>query len=312
MFAPQQKIQLKKDVTVTRPMVIQKQTILGMKDISDDQMKIVSPDVITTRSTEDPQERLILRQLGEDDDTDMQVMAQPKAMLGVVLGPVPEVLHDYLRLGDTPGVWVTQVLDDTPAQEAGLEDGDIIVAMRVGKEDWNPASEDSLRHLIADSEPGTVVELKYIRAGTHDKTKVKLSQWDASRMGSGFVGQPLELKELRGLETPDFEGEDLFEWTTPGEGDHHFKIVIDPERINKLIEGFKFDGKLLKEHLERSLPNELKPMKVQPLPGPYREIEEMMDLLEQQMKDMERMFENLHRQQNEINRKLKEAKSRDA
>ncbi|NOG53852.1 MAG: PDZ domain-containing protein [Planctomycetes bacterium] len=327
MVGPSKKLHVQKNVQVAKPMVMHKSKTLTLRGTGDGQMKVVSPGVIGTKG--EPQERLMLKHLGQDQVQGM--MAPPKAMLGVVLGPVADVLHDYLQLDEGTGVSVTQVLENTPAQKAGLQEGDIIVAITVGgKKDWKTVNEESFRGAIAKSEPGTVIAMKYLRAGKADMTKVKLGKWDPALMGGGMMGEADEkMMELHGLATPEDRKDGVWQWKAPDgeqefqiviepdqmfgeEGMHEFRFELKPEHLDKMVEGFEFDEKQLKEHLRKALPNPGKPMKVQPIPGQYRELEEMMELLEQQMREMEKMFERMHQQQSEINQKLKKAKSLDA
>jgi len=63
------------------------------------------------------------------------LIAAPLAMadddsgyLGVMLQDVSPSMAKALQLGDQTGVLINQVVEDSPAAKAGLQDGDVIVA----------------------------------------------------------------------------------------------------------------------------------------------------------------------------------------
>jgi serine protease Do len=65
------------------------------------------------------------------------------------------------------------VEDDGPADEAGLKDGDVIVAFN-GKKVDDP---DDLRELARDTEPGEIVEIEVIREGKTKKLTLTVGEW---------------------------------------------------------------------------------------------------------------------------------------
>jgi serine protease Do len=93
-----------------------------------------------------------------------------RAYLGVLPQDLDQTMADYYGLDRPQGVLVAQVNDDTPAQKAGLEDGDIILT--VDGEKIRNASD--LRNTISLSDVGEKVELRIIRDGKEKKLQVKL------------------------------------------------------------------------------------------------------------------------------------------
>lgn len=82
--------------------------------------------------------------------------------LGVYMQQITSDLREGLDLKKSDkGVLISGVEDDSPADEAGLEDGDVIVEFD-GKSVTSP---DELRDLVADTEPGSKVEVVVIRDG---------------------------------------------------------------------------------------------------------------------------------------------------
>jgi S1-C subfamily serine protease len=60
--------------------------------------------------------------------------AEPKpAYLGIAFGPIPPVVRDYLGLEKKAGIMVMDVVESTPASEAGLKKMDIIVKLEANR-----------------------------------------------------------------------------------------------------------------------------------------------------------------------------------
>lgn len=73
------------------------------------------------------------------------------------------------------GVYIDGVIDGEPAAEAGIEEGDVVVA-------WNGDRVESvaeLRRLVSETPPGRVAELTVLRDGAEREVSVEL----AARMG---------------------------------------------------------------------------------------------------------------------------------
>jgi len=93
-----------------------------------------------------------------------------RAYLGVFPQPVDQGLADYYGMDRPRGVIVAQVNEDTPAEKAGLKDGDIILAVD-GEEIPNPSA---LRNVISLAGVGHEAELQILREGEPRTVKVKL------------------------------------------------------------------------------------------------------------------------------------------
>jgi S1-C subfamily serine protease len=82
--------------------------------------------------------------------------------LGVYMQQITSDLREGLDLKKSDkGVLISGVEDDSPADKAGLEDGDVIVEFD-GKSVTSP---DELRDLVGDTGPGSKVEVVVIRDG---------------------------------------------------------------------------------------------------------------------------------------------------
>jgi len=86
----------------------------------------------------------------------------------VTLGVIP----DYSAGEATGGVKISGTTPGTPAEKAGLKDGDVIVR-------WNEKAVDSLQDLsdfLANAKVGQVVKLKLLRDGKEVETEATLAK----------------------------------------------------------------------------------------------------------------------------------------
>jgi len=81
------------------------------------------------------------------------------------------------------GALILKVQPDSPAEKAGLQEGDIITAVDGQKVD----REHPLDELIGKHEPGDEIELTYHRAGRERTTRVKLGE-HPEETGKAFLG----------------------------------------------------------------------------------------------------------------------------
>jgi serine protease Do len=100
-----------------------------------------------------------------------------RGRMGVYLTDVDRDVADALGLANTQGGFVGRIERGGPAEQAGLRDGDIIVAFN------GTAIERSaqLRRLAADTRPGTTVNLTVLRNGTARHVTVTLAELESER-----------------------------------------------------------------------------------------------------------------------------------
>ncbi|MFO7609002.1 MAG: DegQ family serine endoprotease [Candidatus Krumholzibacteriia bacterium] len=96
-----------------------------------------------------------------------------RAYLGVLPQEVDQNVADYYGMDRPRGVIVTQVNADTPAQKAGLKEGDIILTVD-GQEIDDPSK---LRNVISLSEVGHKAQLKLLRDGKEKTVGVTLEKF---------------------------------------------------------------------------------------------------------------------------------------
>jgi len=92
-----------------------------------------------------------------DDDGD-------EGYLGVMLQDVSPSMAKALQMGDKSGVMINEVIDDGPAEKAGIEDGDVILEFN----GQTIAEYKDLTKAVRATSPGDKVEVVVLRGG---KTK---------------------------------------------------------------------------------------------------------------------------------------------
>ena len=102
----------------------------------------------------------------------------PKAMLGVRMAYSGPALGSQLDIDPDKTTLITHVAEDTPAQSAGFERWDIIIAMD-GATDASPAS---IRTVLRSSEPGDTVSFTILRADKQKKISAVLEKSYSERM----------------------------------------------------------------------------------------------------------------------------------
>ena len=89
------------------------------------------------------------------------IAAPKRGWLGVAVQEITPSLQKALELGDRKGLMITEVMDDSPAERAGLLEEDVIL-----RYDGEPVSRISeLRRLVRRTSPGTEVTLRIWRDG---------------------------------------------------------------------------------------------------------------------------------------------------
>jgi serine protease Do len=119
-----------------------------------------------------------------------------RAWLGVQVQPVNQGIADYYGLDRPVGVLVARVNEDTPAEEAGLKDGDIILSVDGRKVD----TVSELRNTISLLPMGKTVDLDIQREGKDMVKKVKLDELPTTdQMARGRTNGPTADDGIEGV-----------------------------------------------------------------------------------------------------------------
>ncbi len=98
-----------------------------------------------------------------------------RGWLGIYLGELTDELREAFKIDADQGVLVQQVQKDSPADKAGVLDGDVILEL-----DGKPVQDvNSLRFHIAELRPGTEVALTLLRDGRRLTVTAKLEELEA-------------------------------------------------------------------------------------------------------------------------------------
>jgi serine protease Do len=93
-----------------------------------------------------------------------------RGWMGVQIQPITEDLAKTYRMADAKGAVISDVTNDSPADKAGLEPGDVVVEVDGRQVEDN----NDLSRYIASRAPGTNVRLKVLREGAEKNISLTL------------------------------------------------------------------------------------------------------------------------------------------
>jgi serine protease Do len=117
-----------------------------------------------------------------------------RGYLGITPGDLNPALARQFKVPDVGGVLVNQVEPNSPAEKAGLRQGDVIRTLNGQKVDGVAR----FRALVAGMNPGSVVTLGILRDGQPETIKVTLAEQPTTIAGADG-GQALIEGTLRGI-----------------------------------------------------------------------------------------------------------------
>lgn len=223
-------------------------------------------------------ERVTYHRFYHDDEERVVVPELPttrRAYLGVSLDNLNEQLGAYFGVDEGKGALVTEVMEDSPAEKAGLKAGDVIVSI-----DGEPVGDASdVRNLIRDYEKGDQIDIAIIRDHRADRFTAELEEREQLFFGHGAIVGPdmakLNMPKLHGL----FKGNymDDFEFDFDSE-EFEREMAKLAEELSKLKFEFKdleelgFDREELRREMEQ-LRRELKDLQVEL----HKELQDLRD-----------------------------------
>lgn len=217
-------------------------------------------------------------------DRRLQPSEPPRPMLGVVLAPIDPLLARHLRLDPAKVSMVAEVMDGSPAMEAGLVAGDLL--LEIGGE---PASIERIGEVVSRQGPDGEVKIAVLHDG--EKRSVKLRPRMMAPEG------------VRGMPAPggpglDFEFDDRGD--RPAQGGDWQDLRSSLERMRERMGGEvrerlqewreQWEGPWGEEHIRRPL-REFRDQTRREFDRLIREMEryeeEMRDRLERRWREMQ-------------------------
>lgn len=120
--------------------------------------------------------------------------------LGVNIQDINDDLMDYFGLKSKDGVLVAKVLEDTPAQKAGIKEGDIIVKL-----DGNDITKtNDLTKFVARTQVGKEADVQIIREKQQMTLRVKVGQRPDTVKEDNFI-ESEDKESWRGLKVKSLE-----------------------------------------------------------------------------------------------------------
>ncbi len=119
-----------------------------------------------------------------------------RGWLGVSIQPLTPEMAQSMDIPQKKGVLVSEVFDETPAAEAGIQAGDVVLEFN-GKDVTDPSA---LQSAVAWTKPGTRAKVVLVRGGKRKTVRVEIArrpeQPDLARARSPGGGAAAELEEL--------------------------------------------------------------------------------------------------------------------
>lgn len=125
-----------------------------------------------------------------------------RSVLGVYIQEVDEDLASSFGLEESGGILISQIMDGSSAEEAGLQEGDIVVELN-GKKTGKVGS---FRNRVASTPPNTQVDLKIFRDGEYREISAITKAMDGEGVVANADDEP-ELYVKLGIEVENLDGE---------------------------------------------------------------------------------------------------------
>lgn len=100
------------------------------------------------------------------------VIVTGKPRLGVRIQELNEDLAPYFKVEEYSGVLISEVTEDSPAEEAGLKAGDVITKI----DDEEISDPEDLIEALNEYDEGDVITVEYVRKGKTEKVEVELEE----------------------------------------------------------------------------------------------------------------------------------------
>ena len=98
----------------------------------------------------------------------------PRAMIGIVMEPIGGVASAQLRIPEGQAVVLTEVIEGMPADEAGLQEHDIVLKC----DGTEPLSKQEFTNILNRAHPDDALNLMILREGSPMELRVSLRAYD--------------------------------------------------------------------------------------------------------------------------------------
>jgi len=136
------------------------------------------------------------------DDNLHNIFIAKRNGIGVSLQSLSEQLGDYFGVSEGEGALVTEVMEDSPAEDAGIKAGDVIIEVD-GDEIENPSDVSSI---IGDFKKGEKVDVVVLRNKSEQKFAVEVDELENYGLGDFdiqmFMDDNIILNSPRSLKAP--------------------------------------------------------------------------------------------------------------
>ncbi len=127
----------------------------------------------------------------QDDDAmgflkRMHFAREDRGFLGVSLADLSNQLGEYFNVKNGEGALISEVHEDSPAAQAGLKAGDVVIKL----DDRDITSTESMLDAMSDTKPQDTVVLKVVRKGKQKSFKVTLDKMPDNEFPQAMSGFP--------------------------------------------------------------------------------------------------------------------------
>ncbi len=157
--------------------------------------------------------------------------------MGVAIQNLSDQLGEYFGVEDGEGILVTEVFEDSPAEEAGLKAGDVIIAI----DDEDVAETDELQEIIAEKEEGDEVTVEFFRNGNKQTATVEIVEDEHGLHGFSIPDIDIDIPNI-----PNLKHLDHFYFSD--DDDHeYFEVKEYRQEMEQLKQELKAMSRELKE-----------------------------------------------------------------
>jgi serine protease Do len=153
-----------------------------------------------------------------------------RGYLGVMIQPVTPDLAKEFKLPDNTGALIGDVTRDSPAEDAGLKAGDVIIEFNGRK----VTDSRHLRLMVSQTAPGTKAEVKLLRDGQEKSLTVKLGELPAGGLARtdgrpGGLRRSPQADALDGVTVDDLDPRSRRQFNIPGQVRGALVVNVEPD-----------------------------------------------------------------------------------